>query len=97
MVNSTKRWASITGVVPTGACREGFPHSACTKRRSFDFHIGKTHQGGPTTNVESLLPFSVIPQFLARQLCAQEKIKGLPHSRPNLIPAALPWALRGSM
>jgi len=74
------------------------PPSALNRSKNrFDFHIGKTHEGGPTTNVESLLQFSVIPRFPARQLCAQEKIKGLPHSRPNSIPVALPWALRRRM
>jgi Putative DNA-binding domain len=46
-------------------------------RDRFKFHIGTLHKGSATSNVETLLWFSVIPRFPARQLCAQDKIKGL--------------------
>ena len=75
---------SLAGPTTPVLCPQSFENR-------FDFHIGKTHEGGPN---ERRVSSSV---FRHSQLCAQEKIKGLPHSRPNLIPAALPWVLRGSM
>jgi Putative DNA-binding domain len=46
-------------------------------KNRFTFHIASAHKGSATSNVESLLWFSVIPRFPARQLCAQDNLKTL--------------------
>jgi len=46
-------------------------------KKRFAFHLATVHEGSATSNVESLLWFFVVPRFPARQLCGQDKVKGL--------------------